>query len=184
MMIERHVISGNNVNLMLEAPCGANRPLRFNRRMESGQALVELALMLPFLVLLLLGSVEMGRYAYLAILVGNAARAGTAYGVQSIPQSVDTIGITTAARNDFKNNGQVSTNLSVSSSVVCGCDSAGTVTSQVCVGTGAGTCPAGAHWVVVLSVTASGSFPSIFSYPLIPSPIALSRTSSMRVRLV
>jgi Flp pilus assembly protein TadG len=169
---------------MPETRRGANRPASLNGRKESGQALVELALMLPFLVLLMLGGIEIGRYAYLAILVGNAARVGTAYGVQSLPQSVDTIGITAAAQNDFKNNGQVSTNLSVSSSVVCGCDSAGTVTSQACIATGAGTCPAGAHWVVVLSVTASGSFPSIFGFPLIPSPIALSRSSSMRVRLV
>jgi Flp pilus assembly protein TadG len=183
-MTESQVISYNNANLMRDARRGANRPTRLNRRMESGQALVELGLMLPFLVLLLLGVVEMGRYAFLAILVGNAARAGTAYGVQSLPQSVDTIGIRTAARNDFKNNGQVSTNLSVSSTVACGCDSGGTVTSAVCVATGAGTCPAGAHWVVVLSVTASGSFPSIFSYPFIPSPIAMTSTSSMRVRLV
>jgi Flp pilus assembly protein TadG len=177
-------MTDDNVILMPEARRGTNRPPRLKWRMESGQALVELGLMLPFLVLLMLGGVELGRYAYLAILVGNAARAGIAYGVQSLPQSVDTIGITAAARNDFGNNGQAKTNLNVSSTVACGCDSGGTVTSQVCVGTTAGTCPGGGHWVVILSVTASGSFPSIFNYPFIPSPIALTSTSSMRVRLV
>ena len=47
----------------------------------------------------------MGRYAYISILVGNAARAGAGYGAQSLAQSVDTAGITTAVDNDFQNNG-------------------------------------------------------------------------------
>ena len=56
----------------------------------------------------------MGRYAYLSILVGNAARAGTAYGAQSLAQSVDATGIQTAATNDFQNNGPNSAVLTVS----------------------------------------------------------------------
>jgi hypothetical protein len=130
-----------------------------------------------------LGVTELGRYGYVGILVGNAARAGTAYGTQTLSQSVDTAGIAIAARNDFKSNGQLPTDLSISSAVTCGCDSAGTVTSAACTGTGAGTCAAG-HWVVTLSVTASGTFFSIFNYPLIPTSVSMSRTSSMRVRPV
>jgi len=61
------------------------------RRSESGQSLVEVALLLPFLVLMMLGVIELGRYAYIGILVGNAARAGAAYGIESLPQSVDTV---------------------------------------------------------------------------------------------
>jgi Flp pilus assembly protein TadG len=152
-----------------------------SRRSQSGQSLVEVALLLPFLVLMLLGVIELGRYAYIGILVGNAARAGAAYGTQSLPQSVDTTNISLAAQNDFQNNGQ--TGLSVTSSVSCGCDSSGTVTSSACSGTGAGTCGTG-HWVVIVSVTASGTFTSLFNYPGIASSISLSRTSSMRVRLV
>ena len=138
--------------------------------------------MLPFLLLLLLGVIEIGRYAYIGILVGNAARAGTAYGVQSLAQSVDTTGITTAADNDFENNGQNVVGLTVTSAVACGCDSSGTVTSAVCTGTGAGTCATG-HWAVTLTVTASGTFTSLFSYPGIPASISISRVSTMRVNL-
>ena len=153
------------------------------RHRQSGQALVELAFLIPLLLLLALGVIELGRYAYIGILVGNAAHAGAIYGSQSLPQSVDTVGITTAADNDFTSNGQNVSNLTVTSSVSCGCDSSGSVTAAACIGVGAGTCASG-HWVVTLSVTASGTFSSLFSYPGIPASITVSRTSTMRVALV
>lgn len=153
------------------------------RNRESGQALVEIGLLLPMLVLLLLGVVELGRYSYVGILVANAARAGTAYGTQTLSQSVDTTGITTAARNDFKTNGQNPTNLAVTSTASCGCDSGGTVTASACTGVGAGTCATG-HWVVQLSVTASGTFNAIFNSSFFPTSITVTRTSAMRVRPV
>src|SRR6516164_9785478 len=99
---------------------------------QSGQSLLEVALMLPFLLLLLLGVIEIGRYVYIGILVGNAARAGAAYGVQSNAQSVDTVGIQNAAINDFVSNGQPGSSLTVTSVVTCGCDSSGTVTTAGC----------------------------------------------------
>jgi Flp pilus assembly protein TadG len=126
--------------------------------------------------------IEFGRYAYIGILVGNAARAGAAYGVQSPAQSIDTTGITTAAKNDFQNNGQSSSALTVTSSVACGCDSSGTVASAACTGTGAGICAAG-HWTVTLTVTASGTFSSLFNYPGIPASISVSRSSTLRVNI-
>ena len=149
-------------------------------RSQSGQSLVELALLTPLLLLLLIGTVEMGRYAYIDILVANAARAGAAYGAESLPQSVDTAGIQAAANNDFQNNGITAT-LNVTSSVSCGCDSSGTFTAAVsCTGVGAGTCVTG-HWVVVVSVTASGTFTSMFKFPGIPGSLTMSHTAKERV---
>ena len=127
------------------------------------------------------------------ILIGNAARGGAAYG------SADTStirghvpGIANAAKYDFagttsgttKTNGQLVSALTVTSVVSCGCDSAGSVTSANCdpgVNPNAGKCTVGAHWVVVVSVTASGTFNALFHYPWIPTSINVSRTSSMRV---
>ncbi|MDI6812991.1 MAG: pilus assembly protein [Desulfitobacteriaceae bacterium] len=43
---------------------------------ESGQALTEMALVLPLLLLLVFGVTEMGRVGYAYITVNNAARAG------------------------------------------------------------------------------------------------------------
>ena len=49
-----------------------------------GQASVELALSLPLLLMMFLVVVETGRAFYIAISVGNAARAGVQYGSQSL----------------------------------------------------------------------------------------------------
>ena len=152
-------------------------------RSDSGQTLLEVALLTPLLLALLVGGIEFGRYAYLSILVGNAARAGAAYGAAHLAQSVDTAGIQTAADNDFQNNGQNTSSLTVSSLTSCGCDSSGTVTSAGCTtatNPTAGTCGSG-HWVVMVSVTASGTFSSMFRYPGIPKSMTITSTSTMRV---
>ena len=152
-------------------------------RGQSGQSLLEVALLLPLMLLLLLGSIDLGRYAYIAILVGNAARAGAGYGAQNLAFSVDTTGIQAAADNDYQNNGQNVSTLTVSSSVSCGCDSGGTVTTSGCstaTNPSAGICTSG-HWVVMVSVTASGTYSALFNYPGIPSTMAVSRTVTMRV---
>jgi Flp pilus assembly protein TadG len=155
---------------------------------QSGQALVELAFVVPLLLLLALGIIEIGRYAYAAILVGNAARAGAAFGSQSHSQAGQSTNIATAANNDFQSNGQALSALGVTSTFSCGCDSGGTVTpspagtNATCFIAGANTCPGGGHWVVYVSVTATGNFTSLFNYPGIPTSITVVRTVQMRVR--
>lgn len=70
---------------------------------ESGQALIELALVLPIFVLLLIGAVELARLAYASIEVSNAARAGIQYGAQNHNTAIDISGIKQAAINDGSN---------------------------------------------------------------------------------
>jgi len=152
---------------------------------QSGQSLVELALLTPILLLLVIGIVEMGRYAYLSILLGNAAESGALYGAQSLADSVDIRGIRSAAQNDFQNdpNNPV-TGLTIPMPVTaCGCDSAGvaTTTTALCRAASGGTCASG-HWIVVLQVTATGNFTSLFKYPGIPQSLTVTRTVSMRVK--
>jgi Flp pilus assembly protein TadG len=157
-------------------------------RSERGQSLIEVAFLTPLLLSLLVGTIEMGRYAYLSILVGNAARAGAAYGSQSLALSVDATGIQTAATNDFQNNGPSTAVLTVSggnggSYVSCGCDSGGTITAATCspkVNPNAGTCASG-HWVVMVSVKAAATFNSLFKYPGIPASLTVTQTATMRV---
>jgi Flp pilus assembly protein TadG len=157
--------------------CGSGR--------QSGQALLEFAIVLPLLLVLALGVIEMGRFAYIGILVQNAANAGAAYGsARAINAATGNAGnVQLAATNDFQSNGQTTT-LNVSSVSTCGCDSSGTITpddTASCNPTGPPpTCAAG-HWVKTIHVTADGSFTSLFNYPGIPSPLAISRTASMRV---
>ena len=158
-------------------------PGRWRRlRSHSGQTLLEVALLAPVLLGVLVGTIEFGRYAYMGILVENAARAGAAYGAQSLPQSADTVGIQSAADNDFAN-GQSLTGLNVTSSTSCGCDNGGTVTGATCstaVNPSAGTCASG-HWIVMVSVQASATFKPLFGFPGISKSITVNRTVTMRV---
>ena len=160
-------------------------------RRQSGQALVELAFVLPLLLLLALGVIEIGRYAYISILVANAAHAGAMYGSLGATQAKDQTGIKNAGLYDFAgatsgntaNNGQIPGNLTVTSAQTCGCDVSGGVTTAICdkgANPTAGTCAVG-HWIVLVSVTASGTFNSLFNYPGIPKSINVSRTSTLRV---
>ncbi len=77
--------------------------LRHKLLKETGQALVELALVVPVFTILLIGAAEFGRLAYADIEVCNAARAGVAYGAQSHVTAADTTGIQTAATQDAPN---------------------------------------------------------------------------------
>jgi Flp pilus assembly protein TadG len=170
-------------------------PQRF--RAQSGQTILELALLLPVLLVLVFGVLEMGRYMYIDILVGNAAHAAAAYAATH-PGDVFASGyggITTAANNDFENNGEgtmsgVTPNLAVTASLVCGCDSSGSVT-QYYSGSSCSTlsqsdidadCSGSGNWVSTVSVTASGTYQALFQYPFVPTSISISKTAVMRVQ--
>lgn len=73
---------------------------------QAGNAIVEFALILPFLILVTTGIIALGRYAYFGIVVANAARAGALYGAQpGGGGSADTAGMIAAAEKDAANNG-------------------------------------------------------------------------------
>jgi Flp pilus assembly protein TadG len=160
-------------------------------RAQTGQAMLEVALLTPLLLAMVLGAIEIGRYAYISILVGNAAHAGALYGSQSLAQATATAasptvnpGIKLAADNDFQNNGQSIADLTVTSTEICGCDDGGTFLAAAgCTYSNnptAGSCTSG-HWVVTVEVTATGTFHSLFNYPWIPNSITVTRISTMRV---
>lgn len=76
------------------------------KRGRSGNAIVEFALVLPFALLITLGIIALSRYAYLGIVVANAARAGALYGAQQGGAgSNDRAGMIAAAENDAAGNG-------------------------------------------------------------------------------
>lgn len=64
---------------------------------ESGQALIETAVTLSMLLIMLLGAAELGRVAWAAIQVTNAAKAAAQYGDQDRKAAGDTTGIKNAA---------------------------------------------------------------------------------------
>jgi hypothetical protein len=143
------------------------------------------------LLLLALGIIEIGRFAYISILVGNAARAGAAWGAEDHGHAGDSTGIANAANQDF--NGFEGQTLAVSSAPLCTCDSAGSFSpnppyTSFCYappdGTNAtaGKCSGGGHWAVLVTVTASGTFYPLFKYPGIPASVDLSSTATMQVQ--
>jgi Flp pilus assembly protein TadG len=146
------------------------RPTR--RATQSGQALLEVALVTPLLMLLAVGIIEIGRYAYYSILVADAARAGAQYGAQNLATAADTAGIRTAAEND----GQNLTALKVTVQHECGCT--GSSISGACPAT---ACASPNHALVYVKVTVTGKFNSLFKYPGIPQSINCDSTELMRV---
>jgi Flp pilus assembly protein TadG len=52
------------------------RKIRRDTLARSGQSVAEMALLTPLLLLMLVGTIEIGRFAYYGIEVSNAARAG------------------------------------------------------------------------------------------------------------
>jgi Flp pilus assembly protein TadG len=69
-----------------------------SRRASPGQGLVELALVLPVLLLLFAGAADLGRALTAYIELGSAAREGAAYGSQNHGTVDDTAGMVAAAQ--------------------------------------------------------------------------------------
>ncbi|HWA95152.1 MAG TPA: TadE/TadG family type IV pilus assembly protein [Terracidiphilus sp.] len=72
-------------------------------RDESGQALIELMLTIPLILVILGGALELARISYAAIVVTSAAKAAVAYGATNTTTAADSAGIQLAAQSDASN---------------------------------------------------------------------------------
>jgi Flp pilus assembly protein TadG len=141
---------------------------------DRGTSVLEMALLTPLLLLLLLGIIEIGRYAELSILVANAARAGVQYGAENLTTAADTNGMQNAAVNDsqgFLN----AANVTVAE--LCGC-SASSLGSTCPLSS---PCSSPLYPITYVQVTTQGTFNSLFSYPGIPGSITVNGKAQMRV---
>lgn len=129
---------------------------------ESGQALVETALLFPVLIALLVGTLEMARVAYAAIEVANAARAGAQYGAQNGYTAQDATGISNAAADDAAN----LTGLTTTSSHACVCSDGTASTCQP------NDCPS-SHKEETLTVNTQVTFDPVIHLPGIPNTYTL-----------
>lgn len=139
---------------------------------ERGESLLELALVLPFLVLLLLGAIDFGMAYYLDIEMGNAAYAGALYGSQN---NTDTTGMQNAAIKDAAN----VKNMTVTASYGCEC-SDGTNAMPSCTKQPSG-CSANA--VNYVQVTTSATYQTLFPWPGIPSSFPMQGLAKLRAGL-
>lgn len=138
---------------------------------ERGVALVEIAIMLPFLLLLAIGAIEIGRYANYANIAANAAHAGVQYGAQSLAAASDTAGMQNAALKDWG----TATGLSAVASHYCKCSNGA---ASTCLPT---DCPLPLHRILWVQVVVTGSLSSLLAYPALPRTFTISKTAIMRV---
>jgi len=145
---------------------------------QRGTAAVEFALVLPFLLLLMFGVAELGRYSLFSITVANAARAGAVYGAQDPTAFANGAGIVQAVQQDGDTT-IISSPLSVATSTPSACWSNSSTATASPTGS---TCPSGYHFVQYISVTASGTISPLFNdkYLQLASP-TISSTVTMRV---
>ena len=133
---------------------------RLVTRCESGSALAEIALVLPMLVLLLVGLIEVGRFGNYTILVANAARAGVQYGAQNTVTAADVTGMQNSAKSD----GQNLAGLSATASTFCKCADG---SASTCLATDCAT----SHRIIYVQVLTSATVPSLTNSALLPASL-------------
>jgi len=152
---------------------------RQRKTAERGQSLAEFALMLPFMALLLVGIVEVGRAAFLSMVVSHGATAGAEYGAQNATTMLDTNGMTTAATQDSAYG-----LMTVTPTYGCLCDNgSGTSCTNPLPppGSCSDPCPGG-NVVECVQVTTHATFSPLFHYPGLPKSFQANGNAVLRVR--
>jgi Flp pilus assembly protein TadG len=154
--------------------------MMFLRKSMRGQSATELALGLPFLVLLLVVVADFARVFYVAMGVASAARAGVQYGAQSYVKAVDNNGMTAAATND----GQNISGLAVTPTHFCMCDGAQCSPAQsspciVSCGAPPSTCT---EPKVFVKVQTTATFNPLLRYPGLPSSVPLKSIAVLQAQ--
>lgn len=167
--------------------------LKRNLHNDTGSAFVELALVTPLLLLMMIGAAELGRIAYFAIEVSNAARAAVAYGSQTTNTAEDFPGMENAAINDASSIASLTfPSPGVTNACVCQTANSGTgvttTTAQVsCASLSIATCPTstttGVTNTIVEYVQAStqAQVSTMLNYPGLPRTFTLHGFAQMRV---
>ena len=140
-------------------------------RPPRGAAIVEFALVLPFLLLLTIGLFDLGFGAYQTLQVHAAAEAGAQYAVR---HDWDASAIQTAVTSATGASGIAAT---PAPSQVCGCPDGGIFTPRP----SCGTCPDGSPAGVYASVSARLSYSPMLPYPGLPDPLVLTGQAYRRL---
>ena len=140
---------------------------RKGARNESGNAVVEFALIAPILLIMILGLVDAGRAIGANSRLGQGVTAGLRY---ALTDSYALDEITAAAMSGSRYaDGDVSVNVTR----FCECPDGSSIACS-------GTCTAGFKRIFV-QVDMTRMEPTIFSYPIIGDQITVSRTGSLQV---
>ena len=147
------------------------RRIRCNR----GTSMIEFAIAAPVFTLLLVGIMEIGQYAYFAILATHAARAGVQYAAQNLQTAADAStggsGTKSAALQDAQNLAQ----WSVHSAIVC------SVSGQLTSCPANNTTSVSPNLVYYVQVQVSGTFTPLMKYPGLPTSVPITASATMPV---
>ena len=133
-----------------------------------------MALLIPVVLLILVGIIEIGRFAFVSIEVANAARAAVQYGAQSLTAANDAAGIRQAAIGDAADLSSLTVTVANPASM-CACSEAPN---------SLGACPAtgcSGHPLVFVQVDTSASVSPLFHYPGLPTNFTANGHAIMRV---
>jgi Flp pilus assembly protein TadG len=140
---------------------------------ENGTAAIEFGIVATFLSLLVLGMVDFGMGYWEKIQVGNAARAGAQY---AIFNGWNSSGISTAVTSATS---LASISASPAPAQSCGCPSASSgITAATC----GSSCTGGGNAGTYVTVSASASYSSIFTYPGLANPLTLTASTTVRIQ--
>lgn len=151
---------------------------------DAGGALVELALVLPVLILVFVGTIDFGRVFYTSQALTDAARAGAQYGSRSPAASADFTGMQTTAQSATSTSGITAV---ATRSCQCATDtgtfSPTSPTANDCLSPESVSCP-GAHLMVTVTVTTSKTFTTIMAggLPGFMQSMPLTRSATMRAQ--
>ncbi len=151
---------------------GRRAPLPRRRSHASGVVAVELALLLPLLVLVLTGLFDLGLAAYEAMLVQAAAAAGARY-AELHPWDPSAVAAVVAASTE---SGGITANPPPTQ--FCACPATGSLGAIDC----SGTCPGGSRPSLYGKVSAQLAHFTVLHYPALPQPFTLTGQAIVRLR--
>jgi hypothetical protein len=138
----------------------------------SGNISVEFALVLPFLMMLVMGTYDFGRGFTEKLRLNSAARAGAQYALHNYNMVGDNAGVVQSARDDAEDVGGT---LDVTPRYFCTCLTGG----EVPCGT---SCTGGEVQLRYIEVDVNGPFEFMFDYPMSSGSMTLQGHAELRLR--
>lgn len=138
-----------------------------------GNVSIEMAFLVTFLLVLVMGAYDFGRLAMEQSTVTQAARAGAQFAVLDQANATNTVGMENAAKEEAEDPA-----LPVNADWFCRCPGT-TAKDKAC-----GVCADGNYAPLYVEVTVTDTFDMLFDYPGLPEQgtYTMSSTSTMRVR--
>jgi Flp pilus assembly protein TadG len=159
------------------------RRLRAFWRERKATSAIELALVLPLIAGMIVPLADLGMGAYTKMQVQNAAQAGADYALKNAGSAFNATNIGNAVTSATSLSGVVA-NQPAPPSEVCHCvDSSGgsPVLDSGSAPPCTGSCTSGTMGTYVV-VNARASYTPLFPYPMIPSSITFTATSTVRIQ--